>query len=278
MIHKHPGYAGVMRRTVIVVALLALLPACSLVRREAVPWPTGPTIGSLTAQQKRIADQLVNIFEYSSTTARYDQVNDLGDGRGFTCGKVGFTTSSHEVVDIVAAYVDQVPDSPLDRHLPRLRALAAKGSDDTSGLDGFQADWAHAATDARFRTLQDAAADRLTFQPALDAAHRLGLRTALGVAVLYDTAVQHGTGDDPDGLDALIEQAGPVGTEKEWLVKFLAVRADDLRDPHDQDSRKVWADSVDRADALRRLVEDDHYTLRPPLTVEAYGDTYDLTG
>ncbi len=226
----------------------------------------------------------MNVFEYSSTSARYDTCSDLGDGRGFTCGKVGFTTSSTEVRDIVGAYVDKVPDSPLARHLPRLRQLADSGSSETSGLPGFAADWAKAATDAAFRAEQDRVADRLTYAPALAAARAVGLQTPLGVAILYDTAVQHGTSDDPDGLSALVagtrERTGgnPADgvAEKAWLQAFLDVRADDLRNPHDAESRDVWAASVDRVDALRRLVDDDRPDLTPPLTITVDGDDYPL--
>jgi chitosanase len=238
----------------------------------------------LTTDQRRVADELVNVFEYSSPAARYDSCTDLGDGRGFTCGKVGFTTSSSEVRDIISSYVNQVPDSPLARYLPRLRQLADDGSSDTSGLSGFTKDWARAAGDAAFRAEQDRLADRLNYAPALAAARSVGLRTSLGVAILYDTAVQHGTADDPDGLGALLastreKSGGNPGdgvAEKTWLLAFLDVRADDLRDPHDADSRDVWAASVDRVDALRGLVDDDRPDLTPPVKITVDGDDYTL--
>ena len=162
--------------------------------------------------------------------------------------------------------------------------LAAAGHGDTSGLTGFPEDWSHAAADPLFRTAQDTAADRLTFTPALAAAHRVGLRTALGVAILFDTAVQHGTADDPDGLPALLRRAteaadGDPATgirEKAWLLAFLDVRADDLRDPHNADSQQVWAESVDRVDALRQLVTTDQHRLTPPVTLNVSGGEYVL--
>lgn len=261
-----------------------LVGACS---RSGDEWPesaTGPSTVGLTTDQRRVADELVNVFEYSSPAGHYDSCNDLGDGRGLTCGKIGFTTSSTEVRDVVSAYVDQVPDSPLARHLPRLRELAEAGSSSTTGLSGFTGDWAHAAGDATFRAEQDRVADRLTFAPALAAARSIGLRTSLGVAILYDTAVQHGTSDDPDGLGALLastreKSGGNPGdgvAEKTWLRAFLDVRADDLRDPHDAESRDVWAASVDRVDALRELVDDDRPDLTPPVAITVDGDDYTL--
>jgi chitosanase len=104
------------------------------------------------------------------------------------------------------------------------------------------------------------------------------------VAIIYDTAVQHGTSDDPDGLGALLagtrEKTGgdPADgvDEQTWLLAFLEVRADDLRDPHDAGSRDVWAASVDRVDALRELVDGARPDLSPPVTVTVDGEDYTL--
>jgi chitosanase len=249
------------------------------------PWPAaskGTSDVTMTGDQRRVADELVNVFEYGTTTARYDAVADLRDGRGYTCGKIGFTTSGTEVRDIVQAYLARTPDDPLRRYLPRLRDLAAAGSADTAQLSGFPADWRRAADNEAFRAVQDAAADRLTFDPALATARRLGIRTPLGVAILLDTAVQHGTGDDPDGMPHLIARTrqaehGEPATgvpEKAWLLAFLRIRADDLSHPYDTGSASAWSQSVDRVDALRRLVTADRYRLAPPLEVSVFGDRY----
>ena len=254
---------------------------------DSPPWPAarkGTSAVTLTGDQRRVADELVNVFEYSTTTPRYDAVADLRDGRGYTCGKIGFTTSSTEVRDVVQAYLAQAPDDPLGRYLPRLRDLAAAGSDDTARLSGFPADWRRAAGNRAFRAVQDAVAGRLTFDPALATARRLGIRTALGVAILLDTAVQHGTGDDPDGMPNLVARTrqaehGEPATgvpEKTWLLAFLRIRADDLANPHNTDSKSVWSESVDRVGALRRLVTANQHSLTPPLKVSVFGDQYVL--
>ncbi|WP_426513891.1 chitosanase [Dactylosporangium sp. McL0621] len=250
-------------------------------------WPEaghGPSAIELTATQRHLADELVSLFEHGDPDPHYAAVEALGDGRGYTCGTIGFTTSSTEVRTIVEAYDAEAPGSRLARHLPRLRELADAGSADTAGLPGFAEDWAAAATDPKFRAEQDRLTDRLAFGPALADAHRLGLRTPLGVAVLYDSAVQHGTDDDPDGLPALITRAtqragGTPATgvdEQDWLGEFLDVRAETLRNPHDKDSREAWAESVDRVDALRDLVDNDRYGLEPPVKFTLDGDDQEL--
>lgn len=260
----------------VVAALTMLISGCSA--------GGGPSNVSLSPDQRRVAREMVNVFEYSSTSARYNRCDNLGDGRGLTCGEVGFTTSSTEVRDVVVAYTGQAAGNPLVRHLARLRELADRGSASTSGLEGFAEDWARAAEDPRFRAVQDAVADRLTYDPALAIARRLGIRTPLGVAILFDSAVQHGTSDDPDGLPALVSatdaraHGAPAGgvAEKTWLLAFLDVRRADLCNPHDETSRKVWADSVDRVDALRGLLEDGQARLDAPVTLRVDGEDYTL--
>ncbi|GAA4260183.1 chitosanase [Dactylosporangium darangshiense] len=274
-----------MRRAGMWLAVLALAATAAACGGE--PWPEaghGPSAVELSEPQRRVADRLVSVFEHGDPGPHYEAVEALGDGRGYTCGTIGFTTSSTEVRTIVEDYAAEVPDARLARYLPRLRELADGGSGDTAGLPGFADDWAAAAADPRFRAQQDALADRLAFTPGRQAARRLGIRTPLGVAVLYDTAVQHGTGDDPDGLPALVERAtakaggDPAGgvDERDWLEAFLDVREADLRHPHDEDTRAVWSESADRVDALRELVDDDRYRLDPPVRVTVDGDDFEL--
>ena len=162
---------------------------------------------TLTPAQRRVADQLVAIFENGTTEPRYDYVEDLVDGRGYTCGKIGFTTSSTEVRDVMEAYGACRPATPLAPYLPRLRALAATGDSAVTGLSGFPGAWAGAASDPSFRQVQDALADRFTYEPAVAVARGVGVRTPLGVAILFDTAVQHGVAEDPDGLPSLVSRA-----------------------------------------------------------------------
>lgn len=64
--------------------------------------------------------------------------------------------------------------------------------------------------------------------------------------------------------------------EKTRLLAFLDVRADDLRDPHDGDTREVWRASVYRVDALRDLVHDGQHRLEPPIDVSVSCDDYTL--
>ena len=244
-----------------------------------------PAVADLTDAQRRTADRLVSVFANSTTTISYDYIEDHHDGCGLTAGRAGFCTATGDLLEVVRRYEEAVPDNPLTRYLPRLQHLAEEGSPDTAGLGaGFAAAWRQAAKDTRFRTVQDQAVDDLYYGPALRTARSHGLDSALAVAILYDTAIQHGTDLDPDGLPALIEQAdaraggrpGQGATEGGWLDALLDVRRADLLRPHNRDRAADWPESVGRVEALRRLVADRQFDLRPPVTVDPWGD-HDFT-
>ena len=87
-------------------------------------------------EQKTRALQLISVFENGTAELQYGYVEDLDDGRGFTCG-LGFTTGTGDVLTVVERYRDVVGDNGLAPFITELQALAAAESDDTSNLAGF---------------------------------------------------------------------------------------------------------------------------------------------
>jgi chitosanase len=211
----------------------------------------------LTGLRKHRAEQLINLFENGSTESHYDYVESLHDGRGITAGKVGFTTANAD----------------------RLRELAEEESDSTAGLNGFTKAWKVAARDAVFRKVQDDVTDRIYYQPAMRHARKLGLQTALAQAAIYDTIIQHGDGEDPDSLSAILERTNQVvggtparGVDEEiWLENFLKMRRKDLAHAYDENTRAEWSQSVGRCDVFMMLAEQRNYNLSGVIAVDAGG-------
>ncbi len=239
----------------------------------------------LDARQRHVADQILSVFENSTTTIRYDYIEDIGDGRGYTAGRAGFCTACGDLLDVVRQYTAADPDNPLAGYLPALRRLAADWSDSHDGLDGIEDAWREAAADPAFRQAQDTVNDRLYYDPAMELARQQGVRSPLGLVVVYDTAVQHGLGDGPDTLDSIIERTvgsaggGPADgvDERSWLAEFLAVRRETLENPGSDDTAEVWGQSVGRVDALRQLLDEGNLELRTPLTIEPFGTSFDIS-
>ncbi len=236
----------------------------------------------LKPTEKRLAEQLISLFENGTTEIQYSYAEHLEDGRGITAGKAGFTTATGDVLEVVKRYTERKPRNPLAVFLPRLEELADEESDDTSGLEGFEDAWHKVAEDPTFRQIQDEVVDRLYYYVAMDYCRDLGLKTPLAKAVIYDTIIQHGDGDDPDGLPALIAKmemevgGNPLtGVDEElWLESFLQVRRNCLEYADNEETREVWSESVGRVDVFMAIAESGNYDLNPPIEIDT--DEYDM--
>jgi chitosanase len=278
-----------------VLGVVAVVVAAALVLFVGGPRTTGsavPAAGAsasaraTTASTAEGADvdhviaQMISVFENSTPEIQYDYIENLDDGRGYTAGSAGFCTACGDLLTVVNDYTAQVPGNPLAKYLPTLTRLAKSSDDSTDGLDGFENAWRTAAKDPVFRQVQDQVTDSLYYAPARKVAANNGVRSALGLAILVDTAVEQGTDNDPDGLPAMVQKtnAAAGGTaadgadETTWLRDFLTVRRATLENPSSADTRDAWRESVGRVDALRALLDAGNLDLKTPFTINPFGD------
>ncbi|MFD7136688.1 chitosanase [Streptomyces sp. NPDC059894] len=267
--------AAATRRTAL--ALLAAStahPPISSSTAAAVPRAGG---GLDDPAKKEIAMRLVSSAENSSLDwrAQYAYVEDIGDGRGYTAGTVGFCSGTGDMLELVELYTDRAPGNVLARYLPALRAV--DGTDSHAGLDPhFPQDWRRAARDTAFQQAQDDERDRVYFDPAVRRATADGLR-ALGQFAYFDALVMHGDGDDDAGFRAIRERAlaraqppARGGDETAYLDAFLDARVRAMRqeEAHSDTSR------VDTAQ--RVFLRAGNLDLEPPLDWAVYGDGYHI--
>lgn len=232
---------------------------------------------AFTADQKRRAEQLTSLFENDTLDLQYGYCAALGDGRGYTVGRAGFTTCTDEVYTVARAYTERRPGNPLVPFLPRLQTLADEQSVATSGLKGFPEAWRKAGEDRVFQVVQDEMVERLFWRPALQHAEVLGLRTPLGLAVLHDTIIQHGNDGDPDGLPTLVRETtekvgGTPSTgvdEKEWVRAFLKIRERHLAHAYEAETREEWKKSLDRCLVFEAIAQAGNYSLNGPIVVKS---------
>ncbi|MER8187395.1 chitosanase [Kitasatospora sp. NPDC094015] len=228
---------------------------------------------------KDIAQQLVSSAENSSLDwrAQYGYIEDIKDGRGYTGGLIGFTSGTHDMLELVRHYRDLKPDNPLVRYLPAL--VAVDGSASHQGLDPtFTADWAKAAQDPAFRRAQDDERDRSYFDPAVRQAKADGLR-ALGQFIYYDAIVMHGPGNDPVSFGGIRAAAmrkartpAQGGDESAYLTAFLdARRAAMLTERAHRDTSRVDTEQ-------RWFLQAGNLDLAAPLRWRVHGDTYLING
>ncbi|WP_419666020.1 chitosanase [Streptomyces sp. 2-1] len=222
-------------------------------------------------KMKELAQRIVSSAENSSLDwrAQYDYIEDIGDGRGYTAGIIGFTTGTHDLLKLVELYTESHPDNALEPYLPALRSV--DGSDSHEGLDpGFTAAWKEEAQKDAFKRVQDSQRDRIYFDPAVRLAKSDGLG-ALGQFIYYDAMVMHGPGDP--GFHGIRERAmaeadtpAEGGDEQSYLDIFLDTRRETMK------SEKRNTTRVDTAQ--RRFLYDGNLGLRTPLEWKVYGVTY----
>jgi chitosanase len=267
------------RQTVVlaVLALFVLLVAgCSAPNPGDNSDPGNSAGDGLTAEQKLRADRLISVFENDTIELQYGYIEALDDGRGYTAGRAGFTTATADLFVVVERYSLAGPANELAAYLPRLRELAAENSPATDGLDGLPEAWARAAADPRFRAVQDEVVDEEYYQPAVVHWRALGLSTPLALVELYDANIQHGPGDDPDGLPAMIARAvaragGSPATgvdEIAWFNAFLGVRRETLENASDPDTRAAWAQSVYRVEIVVEIADTGNFAFSGPIVID----------
>src|SRR4051812_49562031 len=107
--------------------------------------------------KKEIAMKLVSSAENSSLDwkAQYKYIEDIGDGRGYTAGIIGFCSGTGDMLELIQAYTNTKPSNVLAKYLPALRNV--NGTDSHAGLDpNFTKDWKTAAADPVFQAAQEA--------------------------------------------------------------------------------------------------------------------------
>lgn len=270
---KHPPHTS--RRTLLALlgASLASVPLLDPPRAAAAR----AAVGLDDPAKKEIAMQLVSSAENSSLDwkAQYKYIEDIGDGRGYTAGIIGFCSGTGDMLDLVELYAERRPGNVLAPYLPALRRV--NGTDSHDGLDPhFPRDWRRAAQDRTFRRAQDDERDRVYFGPAVRQGKADGLRV-LGQFAYYDAIVMHGDGTDPTSFRNIrrraLNRARPPaqgGDEVTYLHAFLDAR--------------VWAmkqeeahEDTSRVDTAQRVfLRKGNLDLDPPLDWKVYGDSYHI--
>lgn len=237
-----------------------------------VPAPTGPNTALSTPAKKAAAVALVATAENSTTTPQYSYIEDIGDGRGYTAGIVGFCSGTGDLIMVVERYTKSTPDNALAKYIPALRTV--NGTDSHAGLGpAFVADWKAAANDPAFRAAQDAERDRVYFKPAVSRAQADGL-AALGQFAYFDAAVVHGE----EGLADIRRQAqkhaktpAQGGNEVAYLRAFFDARIVAMR-------REAAHRDVSRINDIQiKFLKDGNLYLTGPLDWSVYGEDFSFS-
>ena len=215
-----------IRTASIIVALLAIA-------FLAATQPSTQPLGLHDPAKKEIAMQLVCAAENSSLDWKaqygyieYNVEGNAEENRGYTGGIIGFTSRTHDMLELVLYYQKIAPDNPLVSYLPALTKVDGSSATDGLGKPFIEA-WKKAAQDLKFRAAQDHERDRVYFDPAVNRAIADGLHE-LGQFMYYDAAVMHGS-VGPIRKRALAKAKTPAqgGDEATYLNAFLDAQGGD---------------------------------------------------
>lgn len=227
---------------------------------------------------RKIVYSLVSSAENSSLdyAEQYSYIEDIGDGRGYTAGIIGFTSGTGDLLEVINRYIELKPtDNVLQKYVPALEQV--NGSDSHVGLgDDFISDWQKASNDSEMIQAQDEIVDEMYMDTAVKYADRDGL-SLLGEFIYYDALVVHGPGNDEDSFGgirgaAIREAKTPAdgGAEEEYLLAFLDARSIIMM-------KEEAHSDLSRIEAQRNFIHDGNYNLSLPLIWTMYGDDYELS-
>ena len=123
----------------------------------------GAVSAEMSKEAKHRCEQYTSIFENDTTELQYAYCENIHDGRGFTAGRAGFTTGTHDAYEVIKKYSAKKHSNPLAKFLPELEKLDKSGSGSVSHLNGYCAAWKEASHDAEFRKVQDEVSDELYY-------------------------------------------------------------------------------------------------------------------
>lgn len=178
---------------------------------------------TLTPNQKRICQRVLNVFETGSADGDYSNISIYRDGPGrikqITYGR-SQTTEYGNLRELIAMYADAG-----GQQSAALKPYVAKiGRDSLVGDTAFRQLLKAAGKDVVMRQTQDVFFDRRYFQPAMKWATDQGFVEALSALVIYDSFIH--SGSIPSFLRRTFPAAPPVegGAERKWIEQYVNAR------------------------------------------------------
>ena len=226
---------------------------------------------SVTPNQKHAIDCILSVFETGKipTAASYSTCTILKDGAGISYGKHQATDKAGSLDKIVKKYIAEggTHATKLQPYVTQLEA------NETAKVNpSAPPDWAktlvgllkEAGADPKMQAAQDAIFDENYWNPAVTHAKQIGLKTALGHAVIYDTCIHSGPGRVATHR-AAFPQKSPAngGDEKEWVKAYVAARRAWLLG----NSSPLVQKCVYRMEAFEKLMAEGNWDLVTPFTV-----------
>lgn len=177
----------------------------------------------LVPLQRAAAQAIVNIFETGSIRGSYGEVALIqGDAGQLSYGRSQATLASGNLYLLVRNYVERrnaAFGTELEPYLPRLQACDPGLNHDLAFRSLLQA----AGDDPVMHDAQDQFFERVFWEPAVKSAEALGVTTALGLAIVYDSMIHGSWARLRDVTRGAYGELALIG-ETAWLGHYVKVR------------------------------------------------------
>jgi chitosanase len=225
----------------------------------------------LTDLQKKAAQAVVNIFETGTALGQYGSVTlAAGDTGHLTYGRSQTTLASGNLNLLIKAYC-AAPEaqfaSALNPYLPRLAVPDLTLDTDMTFRGLLQS----AGDDPVMHDVQDSFFDQNFWNTSVQAAANVGLNSALGTSVVYDSHIQGSWPAIRDRTNANHGTVSQIG-EQAWISAYVTERRNWLANSSDAS----LPPTVYRMDAYLELISGSLWDLPLSLTVRGVSITEDI--
>jgi len=228
---------------------------------------------SVTAEQRHTIDCVVAIFETGRvpSASSYGTCSILNDGAGISYGKHQCTDKAGSL-DLVCKKYIELGGQHVQELQKYMNYLATNESAKFNSNKAAYPTWLNeliallktAGADPIMQKAQDEVFDKNYWLPAENQCKEIGLKTALGHLVVYDTCIHSGPGR-VGILRKTFPEKSPAngGDEKAWVLALLKARRAWLA----ASSNELVQRTVYRIDAMLEIANANNWDLNLPLTV-----------
>jgi hypothetical protein len=220
---------------------------------------------SIPPEQRAMA--IVNIFEEDRPKGRYPYMLNFEDGNIFQYGHSGASLQRGTLFTLIKNYCDSPNAKFKDHFKPYLNRLLTKDFSLAKDSEFIELLKAAAGEDPVMIDLQNQEYERNFWQPSLNKAQSLGIKTPLGIAVVHDSMF-HGNFERLKNQTRDHLEGTPITgvDERKWIKTFLDFRKAWLSNHQNS----VIRNSVYRVEELLRLVEQGNWELKAPITIRGF--------
>jgi chitosanase len=223
-------------------------------------------------QTKETINKILSIFETGRvpSPSAYSTCSILSDGAGISYGKHQSTDKSGTLDLIFNAYINAGGkySEQLKPYATYIRDSASAKYSSTSSSP----DWCKkliellklAGADPIMQKIQDEVFDSHYWNPAFEHYKKCGLKTAMGMLVLYDTSIHSGSGN-VNIIRAKFPELSPAngGDEKAWIKAYVAARKRWLLSSPNPLVRKT----IYRMEEFEKIISANNWELATPLSI-----------